>query len=128
MNEQLVFFRITIKNKDEVQTFIDEHNKSLIIFLEQNMETPEYLFIGPKYQYKYYDFLKKDAYNYGSYRNELCHVIERTVILKYIEKNLKEIKKINDENTIIEFSEIFLNLQKFIEKSKKSDIFLLVSV
>lgn len=128
MNEQLIFLKITIKNKDEVNKYINEHNKSLIIFLEQNKEKPEYLFIGPKYQYKYYDFLKKDAYNYGFYRNELCHIIDRTVIFKYVEKNLKEIRKINDKIKVEEFSEIYLNLKNFIEKSKKSDIFLVVSV
>lgn len=135
-DDRLIFLKITSKNIPDVKAFLDANNKSLIVEVIDYNSVPDFVFLGPKYQKEYFKLFMENSLSYGCFRNEVCHMLEdKNTVYKYINKNIKKLEtllsKVTDDGLVLSLTEakdVFDRLKDFVDKTKKSDVILVISI
>lgn len=135
-DDRLIFLKITSKNIPDVKAFLDANNKSLIVEVIDYNNVPDFVFLGPKYQKEYFKLFMENSLSYGYFRNEVCHMLEdKNTVYKYINKNIKKLEtllsKVTDDGLVLSLTEakdVFDRLKDFVDKTKKSDVILVISI
>lgn len=135
-DDRLIFLKITSKNIPDVKAFLDANNKSLIVEVIDYNNVPDFVFLGPKYQKEYFKLFMENSLSYGYFRNEVCHILEdKNTVYKYINKNIKKLEtllsKVTDDGLVLSLTEakdVFDRLKDFVDKTKKSDVILVISI
>lgn len=78
----------------------------------------------------------ENSLSYGYFRNEVCHMLEdKNTVYKYINKNIKKsetlLSKVTDDGLVLSLTEakdVFDRLKDFVDKTKKSDVILVISI
>lgn len=129
MNEdRLIFIKMETKNLISIMQYLDTMIMNNNFVLNDLQNLPPYIFKGPKYQKEYFNFLKTNSKKYGFFANDVCHLVDKDRLYKYIKKNIKKLDSLISKTTVSQSvydsamttKDVFDRLTSFLDQLKKS--------